>query len=435
MAGASSAGAAGSAGAGAGAGTSRSSSPSTGGGGSTPSGASPGQSSPSSSGPGTTQGASPAGQTRDASPTSESPASPTSTNDQATVSQEATETETEVTEEVSSLIDSLESTYADAAAEEPAAEEAAADPATAPADPSAAPADPAAPQGYTDQLGGVLAVHGLGGDRSSLQGITDHLTSGGVNQFGGVIEGERLGDLTPERIAEMSPEDLRSHLGLNPEGNVFAMEFAQNDAPMADNAQQLSTAVDVVSRLTGDEGIDLVAHSKGGLDSRAYLNNPNEKVDNLITLGTPHGGSSTADWGDTMVGRQMASLLGMDGAGGLGELSPSSPALADLNANTQGQLDAANITAINAPGPGGDTTVDPSAAHLPGANNLSLWSDNAPHTGLDENVAMQHLVGDVLAGRGPSGPNIFDGDAGRLAFENATTPQEDTFTFASLLGS
>ncbi|MFL6408395.1 MAG: esterase/lipase family protein, partial [Nitrososphaeraceae archaeon] len=48
---------------------------------------------------------------------------------------------------------------------------------------------------------------------------------------------------------------------------------------------------------TGSEKINIVAHSKGGLDARVYLANNllNDDVANLIMIGTPNAGSPLAD--------------------------------------------------------------------------------------------------------------------------------------------
>ncbi len=42
--------------------------------------------------------------------------------------------------------------------------------------------------------------------------------------------------------------------------------------------------------------VDIVAHSKGGLDARWYIANNNIEVSNLIMIGTPNAGSPAAVW-------------------------------------------------------------------------------------------------------------------------------------------
>lgn len=64
-----------------------------------------------------------------------------------------------------------------------------------------------------------------------------------------------------------------------------------------DHAMQLSSIVERFKEQTGAEKINIVAHSKGGLDARVYLaaNPSNNDVANLIMLGTPNEGSPIAD--------------------------------------------------------------------------------------------------------------------------------------------
>lgn len=69
---------------------------------------------------------------------------------------------------------------------------------------------------------------------------------------------------------------------------------------VASNAQRLSSEIPRVAREFGAKHVHLVAHSKGGLDSRAFLKLlPSEgqlAVLSLTTLSTPHHGSLLADY-------------------------------------------------------------------------------------------------------------------------------------------
>jgi pimeloyl-ACP methyl ester carboxylesterase len=62
------------------------------------------------------------------------------------------------------------------------------------------------------------------------------------------------------------------------------------------HAQQLETIVENFKAETGSDKINIVAHSKGGLDARLYLsNNPSsDDVSKLIMIGTPNLGSPAA---------------------------------------------------------------------------------------------------------------------------------------------
>lgn len=63
------------------------------------------------------------------------------------------------------------------------------------------------------------------------------------------------------------------------------------------NGQFLRKRIDWVIARTGAEKVNLIAHSKGGLDSRYAISvlGAGEKVASLTTLATPHHGSKTMD--------------------------------------------------------------------------------------------------------------------------------------------
>ena len=64
-----------------------------------------------------------------------------------------------------------------------------------------------------------------------------------------------------------------------------------------DHANQLVQLVAAFKQETGSDKINIVTHSKGGLDARLYLarNPSSEDVENLIMIGTPNEGSPLAD--------------------------------------------------------------------------------------------------------------------------------------------
>lgn len=65
------------------------------------------------------------------------------------------------------------------------------------------------------------------------------------------------------------------------------------------NGRELSTRVRQLATSFGAKKVHIIGHSKGGLDSRAYLNNNYEpdtvKVLSVYTLGTPHRGTIVSD--------------------------------------------------------------------------------------------------------------------------------------------
>jgi len=63
------------------------------------------------------------------------------------------------------------------------------------------------------------------------------------------------------------------------------------------NAEILKNTIDNVLSETGSEKVNLIAHSKGGIDSRYMIWNYNyaDKIASLTTISTPHRGAEIAD--------------------------------------------------------------------------------------------------------------------------------------------
>jgi hypothetical protein len=52
--------------------------------------------------------------------------------------------------------------------------------------------------------------------------------------------------------------------------------------------------VQTIKKETGSDRVNIVGHSKGGLDARVYLANGTKDVANLIMIGTPNAGTPAA---------------------------------------------------------------------------------------------------------------------------------------------
>jgi pimeloyl-ACP methyl ester carboxylesterase len=76
----------------------------------------------------------------------------------------------------------------------------------------------------------------------------------------------------------------------------FTVTFANDDkcGSAASHAIELQEIVQNISQLTGSEKVNIAAHSKGGLDARAYLSKDGDNVANLIMIGTPNAGITLA---------------------------------------------------------------------------------------------------------------------------------------------
>ena len=81
--------------------------------------------------------------------------------------------------------------------------------------------------------------------------------------------------------------------------DVYPITFKQSDdkcGSAADHAKELSNIIGQVKEETGQNKVNIVAHSKGGLDARVYLaNNTTKDVANLLMIGTPNAGSPLAE--------------------------------------------------------------------------------------------------------------------------------------------
>jgi len=82
---------------------------------------------------------------------------------------------------------------------------------------------------------------------------------------------------------------------------VYPITFKQSDdkcGSAADHAKELSNIIGQIKKETGQNKVNIVGHSKGGLDARVYLANTTKDVANLIMIGTPNAGSPLAESSD-----------------------------------------------------------------------------------------------------------------------------------------
>jgi len=77
-------------------------------------------------------------------------------------------------------------------------------------------------------------------------------------------------------------------------------------------AEDLRNEVNKVLGLKQQEKVHIIAHSMGGLDARHMIVNLEmaEKVSSLTTIGTPHLGTSFADWGLAHQGDEFIRIIG-----------------------------------------------------------------------------------------------------------------------------
>ena len=79
---------------------------------------------------------------------------------------------------------------------------------------------------------------------------------------------------------------------------AYPITFKQSDdkcGSAAEHAKELSKIIGQIKDETGQNKVNIVGHSKGGLDARVYLANNTKDVANLIMIGTPNSGSPMAE--------------------------------------------------------------------------------------------------------------------------------------------
>ncbi|MCM3902194.1 MAG: hypothetical protein ND866_10850 [Pyrinomonadaceae bacterium] len=103
-------------------------------------------------------------------------------------------------------------------------------------------------------------------------------------------------------------------------------------------AEDLRTEVNKVLGLKNQEKVHIIAHSMGGLDARHMIVNLDMagKVSSLTTIGTPHLGTSFADWGLAHQGDEFIKIIGrIVDLGGFRDLAPEACSVFNEHAREQ----------------------------------------------------------------------------------------------------
>jgi uncharacterized alpha/beta hydrolase family protein len=80
--------------------------------------------------------------------------------------------------------------------------------------------------------------------------------------------------------------------------SAYPITFKQSDdkcGSAAEHAKELSKIIGQIKDETEQNKMNIVGHSKGGLDARVYLANETKDVANLVMIGTPNAGSPLAE--------------------------------------------------------------------------------------------------------------------------------------------
>ena len=131
----------------------------------------------------------------------------------------------------------------------------------------------------------ILFVHGKGGSEDSS--IPCSSAGGGFRVSIGI-------DLMDSTISTLEASFRRP-------GFLTAIteNYLGGEVSLSENANRLQPRIQDLKNRYGVDRINIVGHSKGGLDSRAYISNFSLNDDNdiatLVTLASPHHGSYLAD--------------------------------------------------------------------------------------------------------------------------------------------
>ncbi|WP_079509114.1 esterase/lipase family protein [Mesobacillus jeotgali] len=166
-----------------------------------------------------------------------------------------------------------------------------------------------------------------------------------------------------------------------PSSYLYAIQYTDTTGSNIDNAYELQSFVNQVLRQTKAAKVDIVAHSMGGLSTRYYVKylEGAQKVDDVITLGSPHHGTNSSYFG-----------LWTEGAR---EMVPGSAFLNDLNSadETPNGSDTSSIIQYTSIYSSADTVINPyTSSIINGADNVQITG--VSHSGLLTDITVRPFV-------------------------------------------
>jgi triacylglycerol esterase/lipase EstA (alpha/beta hydrolase family) len=200
-----------------------------------------------------------------------------------------------------------------------------------------------------EKPGPVLLVPGYGGSTHSLQSLADRLTAAGRDATVVALPGSGTGDLRA-------------------------------------SADALGAAATAALDRTGAHSVDVVGYSAGGLVARLWVADGGEDVvRRVVTLGSPHHGTSLADLAGTVAPEQCPE--------GCRQMTTDSELLAQLNA---GDETPDGPTWVSIWTTQDETVTPPDSARLDGALNMTVQSvcadERVGHGGLPQDPLVQAMV-------------------------------------------
>lgn len=166
-----------------------------------------------------------------------------------------------------------------------------------------------------------------------------------------------------------------------PSNYLYAIQYSNTTGSSIDNAYELQSFIKNVLRQTKASKVDIVAHSMGGLSTRYYVKylEGAQKVDDVVTLGSPHHGTSSSYFG-----------LWTQGAR---EMVPGSAFLNDLNSEdeTPNGSDSSSTIQYTSIYSNSDTVINPyTSSIINGAENIEI--SGVSHSGLLTDSSVRSLV-------------------------------------------
>ena len=265
----------------------------------------------------------------------------------------------------------------------------------------------------------VILVNGLARNAQDWDKMVPWLASNPENSFGGVYQ-------------KGQDEAFSAKLKANPDNNIFAFDPSNNLASPRVLGGEVRRMIDHVIRETGTDKVDLVAHSQGGLDILAAVDQGEDDIGKVVSLATPWKGAAIASVArrfDSVTGGTLGGILAPVGKdqGALFDLRPigDNPWLAGVHERWKAKTDKPEVSSISGSGtptPGGTYGGGVSAGDgfvaiesglgLPEAHNYHLtpgeWSPgdkdfrafhsmDVNHIGIVGNSSAFKTVGEILS--------------------------------------
>lgn len=145
----------------------------------------------------------------------------------------------------------------------------------------------------------VILVNGLARDAHEWNKLVPWLTSHPKNVFGGVYQCGK-------------ESAFQEAIKTSPKAKIFVIDPIDNLSSPRVIGSEIRRMIDHIVKETGSPKVDIVAHSQGGLNTLAALDQGEDQIGKVVSLATPWKGASIASLArtfDGMAGRKFENLL------------------------------------------------------------------------------------------------------------------------------